>query len=74
VSISFLIKFAIDSLITEEIKLGEISESQSERECDMNKVTENRVEKGNKIFFWPDLLNKLQKKESLRKNMGDWHA
>jgi hypothetical protein len=74
VSISFLIKFAIDSLITEEIKLGEISESQSERECDMNKVTENRVEKGNKIFFWPDLLNKLQKKENLRKNMRDWHA
>jgi len=67
VSISFQIKFAIDSLITEEIKLGEISESQSERECDMNKVTENRVEKGNKRFFWPDLLNKLQKKESLRK-------
>ena len=40
----------------------------------MNKVTENRVENGNKRFLWPDLLNKLQKKESLRKNMRDWHA
>ena len=40
----------------------------------MNKVTENRAEKGNKRFLWPDLLNKLLKKESLRKNMRDWHA